>query len=290
MCILQTLKILDFMKILRNILIALLVISIWLYIYLSNMTPSLDKDWAEDQKILTNVEIGQQNIYLKNIRSFRYTSTDDYEVWYFNDEYSIWDVVSVDYIIEPFGEKDGFAHTMLSFWMRDGRYLSVSAEIRKELWESFHPLLGLLNAYEIVYMIGDEEDLIKLRANYRKDTVILYPMQASEEEVQKLFVSVMQRAKSLSKHPEFYNTITNTCTTSILEHINALRAEKNKSSISWWKKILLPSYSDEVAYELGLINTKLSLSEAREYYTINTLSESHTEGEDYSKLIRKEIK
>lgn len=252
------------------------------------MIPSLTRDWAEDQKILTSISIKNESISLENIRSFRYQDTDDYTVSYYNATYNISDVVSVDYIIEPFGNRDGFAHTMLSFWFQDGSYLSVSAEIRKEVWESFHPISWLFNQYEIVYVIWDEEDLIKLRANHRKDTVILYPIKASPQEVQDLFISVMRRAESLATSPEFYNTLTKTCSTSILSHLNELRTSNNKSPIEWSKAVFLPSYSDEIAYNLWLIDTDLPLTEAREYYTINRLSEQYTGDENYSTLIRKE--
>lgn len=266
------------------------VLLLGIYIFLANMTPSLDKNWETDQKILTEVNIYEESIFLKNIRNFRYSDVDNYEIDYYDWEYELSEVESVDYIIEPFGDIDGFAHTMLSFGFSDGRYLSISAEIRKEVWEAFHPVSGLFNKYEIVYIIGDEEDLIKLRANYRKDTVILYPIKAEKEKIKQLFLSVMQRADTLSKEPEFYNSFTNTCTTSILSHVNLLRKENNKSPIEWWKKILLPSRSDEIAYNLWLINTELSLEQAREYYTINTLSWEHKPWGDYSKTIRKEIK
>lgn len=185
---------------------------------------------------------------------------------------------------------DGFAHTMLSFGFTWNRYLSVSAEIRKEVWESFHPVLGLLNKYEIVYVIWDERDLIELRANYRKDQVILYPIKAEKKDIQKLFLSVIQRAKRLSETPEFYNTLTNTCTTSILSHVNILREENLKFPIEWGKKIFLPSHSDEIAYDVWLIDTDLPLAEAREYYTINELSEQYAWDENYSTLIRTERK
>jgi hypothetical protein len=95
-------------------------------------------------------------------------------------------------------------------------------------------------------MIGSEEDFVKLRANYRKDEVIMYPIQTSKEKIQKLFVSMLERADKLSKKPEFYNTITQNCTTSILDHVNELRTE----AIPWTKEALLPSHSDKVIYDL----------------------------------------
>jgi len=276
------------MKIIKYILVFIFLLSLWVYIILSSMTPSLERDWTTDQEILTDIEILSDTISLTNIRSFRYTNPSEYTPGYFDGDYSISELSSLDYIIEPFGEIDGFAHTMLSFWFSDGRHIAVSSEIRKEVWESFHPISGFLNAYEIVYMIWDEEDLIKLRANARENTVIMYPIKISQTQLQQLFLSVMTRAQKLAREPEFYNSLTNTCTTSILSHINELKTDNNKALINWSKQIFLPSHSDTIAYEEWFIDTSLSLEEAREYYTINSLSAQHMEWEDYSKLIRKE--
>jgi len=168
--------------------------------------------------------------------------------------------------------------------IRKFRYTSPSEYIPDYYDADF----SLDDIVSVVYVIWDERDLIELRANYRKDQVILYPITAEKKDIQKLFLSVMQRAKSLSETPEFYNTLTKTCTTSILSHVNILREEKSKSPIEWGKKIFLPSHSDEIAYDLWLIDTDLPLAEAREYYTINELSEQYAGDENYSTLIRKE--
>jgi hypothetical protein len=72
-------------------------------------------------------------------------------------------------------------------------------------------------------------------------------MNASKEQIQQLFSSVLHRADKLSKEPEFYNTFWNTCTTSILKHVNTLRDNK----ISGFDiKILLPLNSDKIGFDL----------------------------------------
>jgi hypothetical protein len=72
-------------------------------------------------------------------------------------------------------------------------------------------------------------------------------MKATKTQIKELFSSVLHRADKLSKEPEFYNTFWNTCTTSILRHVNSLRENK----ISGFDfKILLPSNSDKIAYDL----------------------------------------
>ena len=54
----------------------------------------------------------------------------------------------------------------------------------------------------------------------------MYPIKTDKEKIQLLFKSMLIRADKLSREPEFYNTVWNNCTTSILSHVNALRKEK----------------------------------------------------------------
>lgn len=261
-----------------------------LALYLCLKNPSLDRNWNTDQKILPEVSFSGNVASIKNIRNFDYKTTSDYIVNYYDRDYNLDEIESLYYIIEPFSDYDWPAHTMLSFGFSNGDYITISAEIRKEVGESFSAFWWLMKEYEMVYMIWDENDLVKLRANYRKDEVIMYPIKTSQEKIKSLFVSMLNRANELWKTPEFYNTITNNCTTSILKHTNALRKENNDSQISWSIEALLPSHSDKIIYDLWLINTSLSLEEARKYYKINELSEKYSNNEWYSSLIRKKIK
>lgn len=103
-----------------------------------------------------------------------------------------------------------------------------------------------MNQFEMIYVIADEQDVIKLRTNYRKNTVYMYPIKTSKEKMQSLFRTMLIRADKLSKEPEFYNTLWNNCTTSILMHANALRDDK----IKWSIDTVLPAHSDELVYGL----------------------------------------
>jgi len=264
----------------------ILTLTIWLAWWLSQ-TPSLYIDWTTTEAILPEITFSGSNIEVKNVRNFTHTSTEEHIVNYYDEIYNLDEIESVYYIIEPFSDYDWPAHTMLSFGFSWDKYVTISAELRKEKWESFNPFLGLMNQYEIVYIVGDEKDLVKLRANYRKDIVRMYPMNATKEQIQSLFSSVMYRADKLTKEPEFYNTLWNTCTTSILRHVNTLRSDKISP---FDEKVLLPSNSDKIAYNLWLIDTSLSLEEARSYYEINELSENFAKSEDYSQKIRREVK
>lgn len=274
----------------KKVFLVLIILIFLVIIYVILQRPSLDRNWTTDQQIMADISFFWETANIKNIRNFKYSSTEDYEVVYYNKAYNLDEVESVYYIIEPFSDYDWPAHTMLSFGFQDWSYLVISAEIRKEKWESFSGFMWIMNQYEIVYVLWDENDLIKLRANYRKDEVFMYPIKTDKEKIKQLLESVLIRADKLSKEPEFYNTFTNTCATSILDHVNSIRENNDENIINWSRKVFLPSRSDTIAYDLWLINTNLSLKEAREYYKINELSEKFWNKEDYSKLIRKEIK
>jgi Domain of unknown function (DUF4105) len=65
---------------------------------------------------------------------------------------------------------------MLSFSFSGGKNLVISPEIRKERGESFDGIRGLLNQYELVYILATEDDAIRLRTNIRKNAVYMYPI------------------------------------------------------------------------------------------------------------------
>jgi len=127
-------------------------------------------------------------VTLKNIRHNTYVSEDDFVVEYFDRKFNLSEIQSVDYIVVPFKIKQ-IAHTMLSFGLQDGTYLTVSIEVRKEKGERYNPVLG-------------------------------------PEHAQALFLDVMERANQLALDPEFYHSIRNNCTTNLAGHVNEISSKK----------------------------------------------------------------
>lgn len=248
-----------------------------------SIRPSNDRVWATDQRVLSVAEFDGDIVTVRNVRNFRYRSTKEYDIAYEDRTYDLSTLESLWYIVEPFSDWEGAAHTFLSFGFSDGQYVSVSIEIRKEEGEEFSAWKGLLRQYEIMYVVADERDVIALRTNHRKDDVFLYPVRASAAQMRSLFVSMLERANTLAKQPEFYNTLTNTCTTGIVEHLNALVED----DVSLWdRRVLAPGYSDLLAYELGLIDTNLPSEAMRERFHINALAEQYANDSAFSERIR----
>ncbi len=277
-------------KTLKVLLYLIAFCIIFYFIFSIIVRPSLDRDWNKDQEVLARAEINGDIVSIKNIRNIDYRSTKDYDVRYYDKSFDLNKLESVWYMVEPFaGHGAGAAHTLVSFGFAGGDYVSISVEIRKEKGESFSALKGLLRQYELVYVIADERDVIKLRSNYRKDEVFLYPIKTTKENMQKLFLSMINRANKLATEPEFYNTLTSTCTTNIVSHVNDIVPGR----VPWSLKVLMPAYSDELAYRIGLFETKaedgrtMALEELRERYKINERAEKYADSEYFSVMIRR---
>ena len=264
-------------------LVVLAIIFIFFLILDLVTSPSNNRNWNNDQAVLPEAKIDGSQITIRNIRNFSYASTTEYTENYYDKTFDLDQIKKVWYVVEPFSGIPGSAHTFLSFEFDGDQCVSISVEIRKEKGESFHPLKGLLNQYELMYVIADERDVIKLRSNYRQDLVYVYPVNTTTEKARELFLSMISRANQLKDQPEFYHSITNTCTTNIVRHINEIAPDR----ISLFDlRVLLPANSDQLAYELGLLDTDLSFEDARQHFFINDRALKFSDDPNFSLRIR----
>ena len=246
---------------------------------------SNERNWTADQKIMTAVLLQDSEIQIQNIRNFSYRTETDYERNYYDKTVHLEDLVSVDFILSRFADWQGAAHAFLSFGVQEEdqlEYIAVSVEIRKEEGEEYSPLKGMFKQYELNYVVAHERDVIRLRTNIREEPLYIFPIQTSKENIQSLFLSIARRIQKLENEPEFYHTMTSSCMTNIADHVNEIAP----GTIPWSYKIVFPGYSDEVAYELGFVDTTLSLEELREKYQVNTAAKTYDDGEHFSQIIR----
>lgn len=263
-------------------LAALALAALALLLLVAPLRPSNERDWAADQSRLASAVINRDVVRISNLRNAVYRTSSDFNVRWESRSYDLSQLDSVWFMVEPFADWRGPAHTLLSFGFADGQYLAISVELRKERGESFSPLMGLLRQYELVYVMGDERDLVGLRANHRKDDVYLYPIRATAEGRRSLLLSMLERANALIEQPEFYNTLTNTCTSNIVDHIELIAPGRIPLSF----KTLLPGYADDLAFDLGLIDTELPRESFRAAHQINDLARQHADNAGFSAGIR----
>lgn len=244
-------------------------------------------DWQKALSVLSTAEVNGDSVTIRNVRNFRYQGSEreeDLIPGYYDKTYDLNKLVKVWYITEPFKNLHIAAHTFVSFEFSDGTFLSISIEARKQKGQVYNLFKGMLHTYPLMYIVADERDTILMRANIRKSDVYVYPVKiGSAENARLLFVEMIMRMNDLTIHPKWYNTLWANCTSSIAYHIDRLWP-KRLGWIPW--QLWATGYADELAFKAGLIDTDLSLEEARKKFNVTEKSQQIGDVEGYSRLIR----
>ncbi len=238
--------------------------------------------WSPNQAVLPRADFRGNEVTVHNIRNTEYRTADDYTVHYYDKTFDLEKLDSVDFIVVPFSDVPGGAHTFLSFGFDGTDYVAISVEQRHHEGEGFTPVKGFVDPRPIMYVVGDERDLIQLRSIYWMSDVYVYRAQASRAQMQALFTSMLQRANKLRHHPENYNLITNNCTTNIVRHVNEIAPER----IPFTYQVMPPAFSDEVAYKLKLIKIDDNFERTRQEARINQVAYVYRDSPDFSVKIR----
>ncbi len=258
-------------------------------IWQSTKTPQTEGNWQEHLAVLATAEFNGDEVAVKNVRNFRYAPTEaDEHANYYDKTYRLDQIKKVWYVTEPFNEDPIAAHTFLSFEFENGDFLAITIEARKTEGQIYSPWKGMLRTYPLIYIPADERDVVMLRANVRKDNVYVYPVKLSEpENGRALLTDLLTTMNDLAVHPKWYNTLWANCTSRIAYHVNKLTPGR----ISRFSpELVLTSSADELALKLGLLDTDLSIEEARKKYLINEVSQAIGDVPNYSQAIRGQAK
>ena len=225
--------------------------------------PMNERNWVNDNAQLTRVAIDGNTAHLVNVRDFHWRTTTEYDERWVERTVRIDQVSKIWLILEYFEpDKPQIAHTFLSFEFEDGQRLACSIEVRREQGERFHPLKGLGRNFELMYVWATEADAIGVRARCRTRSIthLLEGNVLREESKPALFRSYLNRTNALAEKPEWYNTITNTCTTNLVQHINDIYPGRVPMGLAW----LLPGLSPEMMEREKLIHIEEDLATTME--------------------------
>ena len=261
-----------------TLLLAILIFSSVLYF----KKPKHNRDWRPEQSKLSSAQVNGDKVLIKNIRNCSYRSSEDLDLHYYDKSFDLNKLKSVDLIIQPFKKMSFIAHVFLSFGFEGGEYVSVSIEARRKNKKGFSFFGGFFRMFEIIYIIADEKDIMRLRPLHHKDNVYIYPLKIKKSKIKKIFLDITKRINGIKDKSEFYNTLTNSCVTNIFEHIKG--AGETDIPRSW--KFFFPSKLDKLLYDIKLIKTKLPFDVFKENHRINDRAEKYQDEADYSAKIR----
>jgi hypothetical protein len=266
----------------RRTLLCFLALFVIFAFWWSSIKPSNDRDWQADVAVLPYASIQGNLVTIHNIRNFNYRTETDFDPNYYDKTFDISKISSVD-LITVYWMGDAIAHVMISFGFGGTDYVTFSIETRKAKGQAYSSIQGFFKKYGLIYVVGDERDLIRVRTSFRnpQEDVYLYRIRATPERARQFFMGYVEKINELRETPEFYNTLTTNCTTSI---ITLIRAFGGDIHYSW--KILLSGYTAEYAYELGRLDTTLPFAELRNKSYINKRAHEAGNASDFSLKIR----
>lgn len=246
-----------------------------------SIPPSQDRDWQPDVAVLPNAEFDGDRVTIRNIRNNDYRTETDYTAQYYDKTFDFSKLQTADLFISLWGSPY-IAHTIISFGFGDDDYVAISIETRKSKDEEYSAIKGFFKQYELMYVVSDERDVIRLRTNYRGEDVYLYHLNTRPEMIREVFRDYFTYINHLKEHPEWYNALTHNCTTAIRGHVVPYTVVR-----SWpnWK-LLVNGYLDERLYEVGAVDQSLPFHDLKARSRINEHALAADDVPDFSKKIR----
>ena len=105
----------------------------------------------------------------------------------------------------------------------------------------------------------------------------------TDDQARNFFLDYIRRVNRLQATPEWYNAVTDNCTTAI----RAQRAAQDRAPWNW--RMLVNGHLDELLYERRMIATNLPFAELKQRSHINNRAKAADKDADFSKLIRQDL-
>jgi len=224
--------------------------------------------------------IDGDRVRIIGVRNFDYRSVSDFTVRYEDREVQLSHLTGLDFYVSYWSE-GMVGHTFVSFIFDNAPPLSISIETRPEVGEGFNPIASLFKQFELIYVVGEERDLVRVRTNYRKETVYLYHLNSSPADIRRLLLVYLERINELADRPEFYHLLSNSCTINIIRYANAV-GRTGRFDI----RHLLNGLIDSYLYHSGRVDTTLPFEELRRRSQINAVAQAADNAPDFSERIR----
>jgi hypothetical protein len=250
------------------------------WVWWSGIDPRNDRDWLPDVARPASATFDGERVTVHNVRNFEYRSDGDYTERWETRTYDLDEVRGLDIFLSRWGSPY-IAHTIMSWDFGDGPPLAVSIETRKERGEAYSAVRGFFRQFELYYVVGDERDLVGLRASVRGEQVSLYRLAAPPARARELLRAYLDEINRLADAPAWYNAFAHNCTTTIRLHVLQIGLPQ-----PWDWRILVNGHLDELLYERGSINDTMPFPALRAASDVTERAKAAENAPDFSRRIR----
>jgi hypothetical protein len=249
----------------------------------SFVRPSHDREWRPDVAVMPRAAIDGDRVRISGVRDFDYRSRDDFTVRYGEREVLLSHMTGLDFFIS-YWMPGPVGHTFLSFTFDDAPPLNISIETRPEVHEGFDPLASLFKKYELIYVVGEERDLVGVRTNFRGEDVYVYRLRVPAEVARRLFMVYVERINQLADRPEFYHLLSNSCTINIVRYANLIGRSGDFDFRHY-----LNGWVDRYFYDVRLLDTQFPFAELRRRSRVDPAVQASEDVEKFARHIRQTV-
>jgi Domain of unknown function (DUF4105) len=264
----------------RGMSVVFLALFVGVVVWWIAIPPSDNRRWRPEVAAMPRAIIDGDRVRITGVRNFDYRSRNDFTVRYEERDISLSHLKAIDFFVSYWSE-GLVGHTFLSFIFDNAPPLSISIETRPEVGEGFSPIASMFKQFELIYVVGDERDLVRVRTNYRNETVYLYRLNASDIDARRLLLVYLGRINELAERPEWYHLLSNSCTINIVRYANAA-GRVGRFDI----RHLLNGLIDSYLYHSGRVDTTLPFDELRRRSLINRAAQAADDAPDFSERVR----
>jgi hypothetical protein len=254
--------------------------------YFGFIRPDNSQMWSLEQDRKPVVSIDGDTVYVQNVRNFTWRSETDFDVGWYERTYDLNKLNSMYYVVASMPAWEAVAHVFVCFGFSDGQNVAISVEGHRLKGRPYGVISSMFRQFQLIYIIGDERDVVGLRGAIWKDPVYFYPARTTQERKRALFVDMMERAHSLEDHPEFYHLLFNNCMNNVTHHLRRLGGRPLPHDL----QVLLTGMSDRVAHQLGYIDTDLPFEKARQAYRVDQWMQQTPLDGGFSQRLRETLK
>jgi hypothetical protein len=244
------------------------------------LKPSNDCAWQPDVAQQAWAGVQGDEVTFHNVRNCDYRTETDYTPHWETRTVRVSQITGIDLAVDYWGSP-WIAHPIVSFQFADAPPLCFSIETRKKVGQAYSTIGGLYRQFELIYIVADERDVIRVRTNYRKEDIYLYHTTISQARARERFLEYIHSLNALRNKPRWYNAITTNCTTSIRTQ------HPPNERLPWDWRILLNGKADEMLYQDHAFATGgLSFTELKQRSLINERARAADQDPNFSRIIR----
>jgi hypothetical protein len=228
---------------------------------------------------LAAAELEGDELLVRNVRNFSYRTVTDFDERWEERRFDLERLCGLDIYFSQWGLPN-IAHTILCWAFEDANPLAISIETRKSKDQEYSAVAGFFRQYELIYVAGDERDLIGVRA-LRGQEIHLYRLKVGRRAARTLLLDYGDAMNALNREPRWYNALTTNCTTAMRQRVVHAGG---RVPFSW--KLFANARLPELLYERGSLDTGLTFAQLKAMSRIDERARAAGAAPDFSARLR----